>query len=100
MFSNTETGMLSVPEYLALTADERYAEMRRATIATMSEDMFIKCFKPTKNRWRDLARVWDKVLNHSGWSHFTLASVIHKVYWGVLPYEMRDVGMKYLYTLI
>ena len=100
MFYDTETVMLSVLDYLALNDDERYAEMRRATIAAMSEDMFNKCFKPTKHRWRDLARVWDKVLNHSGWSHLTLASVIHKFYWGVLPYEMRDIDTKYLYSLI
>lgn len=100
MVENTMAVMLSATEYLALTDDERYAEMCRATIATMSEDVFNKYFKPTAHRWRDLARVWDKVLGHPGWSHLTLATVIHKIYWGIFPYNPCDASTKYLYELI
>lgn len=97
---NVITTKLTVKEYLALADDERYAEMQRATIAIMSENLFNRYYKATKNRWRDLARVWDKVLKHPGCSHLTLASVIHKVYWGVLPDEPLNESIAYLYELI
>lgn len=98
-YNNTHT-RLSATEYLVLTDDERYAEMCRATIAATSETAFNRYFHQTSHRWRDLARVWDKVLNHSDWSHLTLASVIHKIYWGVYPYETHDASRRYLYELI
>lgn len=96
--STCVTNYLSVAAYLALSDDERYEEVRRATIATMCDDFFNHYYKPTKNRWLDLARVWDKA--HSCGKHIVLTSVIHKIYWGVHPYESDNPDFNYLLSLI
>lgn len=88
---------LNINEYLALSADERYAEMRRATIAIMNEDLFNKYHLVTKNRWWDLVRVWDKV--YAIEKHMVLMSAIHNICWGVLPYEHEYENANRLYLL-
>ena len=89
---------LNVNQYLSLNSDERYAEMRRATIATMDEDLFNKYHRVTKNRWLDLARVWDKV--HTCKKHFVLICALHNIRWGVYPYAVDDSSMTDLFALV
>ena len=89
---------MTIADYLSLNDDARYEEMRRATIAVIHQKCFDKYFKPTKKRWLDLSRVWDKALNCS--EHYILTSAIHKIFWGVYPYTPTDPNTKYLLDLV
>lgn len=89
---------LNVNQYLTLNSDERYAEAVKATIATMNETLFNKYHRVTKNRWLDLARVWDKV--HTCEKHFVLVCALHNIRWGVYPYDFDDSNMHYLLSLV
>ena len=89
---------MNISDYLALNNDGRYAEMLRATIASMPLKYFKKHFKPTKKRWVDLVRVWDKVFNHD--KQYVLTSAIHKIYWGVYPYKDSYPELQYLLELV
>ena len=80
---------LNVNDYLALNSDERYAAAVEATIATMGEETFNEYYHDTKNRWRDLAAVWDGVLEYA----------LHHIYWGVYPHNCEDSDMLYLCSL-
>ena len=81
---------LNANEYLALSADERYAEVVNATIAAMGEETFNEYYHDTKNRWRDLAAVWDGVLEYA----------LHHIYWGVYPHNCKDSDLLYLCSLV
>ncbi len=92
------TEYLSVSEYLALSDDERYAEVRRVTITDTSEEAFEKYHRDSGKRWLDLARFWDKI--HTCKKHFVLTSAIHKIFWGVTPYDSCDPDFVYLLSLV
>lgn len=89
---------MTISQYLSLNDDDRYEEMRRATIAAMHQEYFDKYFKPTKKRWLDLTRAWDKFFNLR--ERYVLTSVIHKIYWGVYPYQVTDPDLLYLLKLV
>lgn len=80
------------------TDDERYELMKQATIDVVHQKYFDKYYKQTKKRWLDLARVWDKCITCQ--KNFVLTSVIHKICWGVYPYDTQDVDLQILYDLI
>lgn len=80
------------------TEDSRYEAIRQATIDCAGQEYFDKYYRDTGKRWLDLARVWDKVLTCS--KHFVLTSVIHKIMWGVLPYENSSAEFMHLFALV
>jgi len=81
---------LTANEYLSLSNDERFAAAVDATIATMGEDTFNEYYHDTKNRWRDLAAVWNGVLEYA----------LHYIYWGVYPHNCKDPDLLYLCSLV
>lgn len=80
------------------TEDSRYEAIRQATINCAGQEYFDKYYRDTGKRWLDLARVWDKVLTCD--KHFVLTSVIHKIMWGVLPYESSSADFMHLLALV
>ena len=80
------------------TENARFEEIRKATIACIGQESFDKYYYDTGKRWLDIARVWDKVYTCK--KHFVLTSVVHKIMWGVHPYESCDPKFRYLLELI
>ena len=80
------------------TEDTRYEDIRKATIDCAGQKYFDKYYRDTGKRWLDLARVWDKVFTCK--KHFVLASVVHKIMWGVFPYESSDQKFRHLLKLV
>lgn len=82
---------LTVTEYLALSSDERFVEMCNATIAALRDpDDFNEFYGDTKNRWIDLATVWDVEMEYA----------LHYIYWGVYPRNCKTPEERCLCSLV
>lgn len=80
------------------TEDARYEAIREATIACADQEYFDKYYRDTGKRWLDIARLWDKLFTCS--KHFVLTSVVHKIMWGVHPYQSDDADFVHLLALV
>lgn len=80
------------------TEDVRYEEIRKAIIDDAGQKLFNKYYQATGKRWLDIARVLDKIYTHN--KHFVLTSAVHKIKWGVHPYETDDPKFNHLLGLI
>lgn len=81
---------LNVKQYLALNSDDRYAEAVKATKAVMDKANFDEFYGDTKNRWIDLATVWDVEMEYA----------LHHLYWGEYPHHCEDPDLLYLCSLV
>lgn len=76
----------SAEVHMCLSSDNHYDYLRQATIKAVGEKRFEKHFHNSKNRWVDLAKVWEIIQGPR--RHYILTAVIHKIFWGVYPYEV------------
>ena len=68
--------------------DDRYNDIRKATVEMIGQDRFDKYYKETGKRWLDIARVWDKIKNSK--YHRLLIYTVHAIIWGM--YQKHPYG--------
>ena len=91
--------LLTVEEYVSLSADKRYVAVREATVDALGgEEVFGEIHRDTGERWIDLAKIWVRIRGDK--KDFVLISVLHKIHWGAYPYEIKSVVVEYLLKLV